>query len=105
MTASQTEKINMYLGLNPYLDKTENIWETVGIFPTIVSKFKLKLAGLQADETLQTELTTGYAINKLNKRVDMTTTAYRIKSGLQTYFSEIEDDIAYHYRPSKLRIH
>ncbi|MEP7168946.1 MAG: hypothetical protein ABI855_06200 [Bacteroidota bacterium] len=95
MTLGQTEKINMYLGLDPYLDTTINIWQGVGIFPSIVSKYKLKLAALQADQSLQTELTTGYALDKQRKRIAMATAAYRIKSGLQAFASETDDDILY----------
>jgi hypothetical protein len=92
MTATQTEKINMYLGLNPFLDSTEIKWQTLGIFPSIVSKFKLKLLSLQSDETLQAELTTGYAKNKLKKRSDMAEAADRIKSSLQI-FAEINENV------------
>jgi hypothetical protein len=95
MTLKQTEKINMYLGLDPFLDKTINTWQIVGIIPTIVSKFKSKLLLLDADATLQKELTLGYALNKRNKRISMANAAYRIKNGLQTFASETENEILY----------
>lgn len=95
MTKKQSAKTNMYLGLMLYLNGTMNIWQVLAMFNNLVIGFRSKVTDLQRMQTLQEELLTGYAMQKRNARITMAETAFRIKCSLQTYASEINDDVIY----------
>jgi len=85
----------MYLGLLLYLNGTMNIWQVLEMFVTIFNSFKGKLLTLQEKQALQEALITGYAMQKRTARVAMAEYAFRIKCALQTYASDIENEVIY----------
>ncbi|HKR04594.1 MAG TPA: carboxypeptidase-like regulatory domain-containing protein [Bacteroidia bacterium] len=105
MNKRQNAKLNMYLGVQLFVEGKNAIWSFLLSFVAAFTSFKAKVVDLVAAVKEQEEIIKGYVLDKRNKRIAMCELANKVRSGVQAYATDQNNMVLYekvNYATSKL---
>src|SRR5438270_11610944 len=92
MTKQQVAKQNTFLGLLILIGSFSLVWQALVAFVSAFNLFKQKLSELNDAAERQEQLRVGYTLQKRSKLIAMADAAYVIKSAIQAFASDQNDE-------------